>query len=184
MKEHTTEDILRLEEISDRHSPAADLPDISKSLFSKNDESQTLGEKFIVSLLGDAPYAFPVDAVNEVIRHLKLTNLPNVPEWILGIANLRGDIVSVIDLQKFWKSKSSPYTPNSKLIVVDCEESGSKVAFKVDKICEIITYAPPSGSDSAAASSAAPPVTAQIKYKSGTVGLLDIEETLCSLKLG
>ncbi len=175
MNESKQENIFELELPS-----AADFPDLSNSFISVEEKTQTSGEKYIVFLLDEIQYAIPADSVTEVIRRLEITSLFNVPEWFMGIANLRGDIVSVIDLQKLWQKDSTPYTPKSKLIVMRCPETDSLIAFKVDKLREIVTLLneaiqPPEDKDSLF-------LTGQAKLQSGTVNLLNVENVLCSLR--
>jgi purine-binding chemotaxis protein CheW len=177
MKESNQENIFESE-----LPPISDFPDFSDSLFSDEEKLSGTGEKFIVFILNETQYAIASNSVSEVIRQLNLTPLHNVPEWFLGIANLRGDIVSVIDLQKLWNQESSkPYTSATKLIVLRCVNPDSLIAFKVDKLREIVTFSnesvqPLKDYDSLF-------LTGEAKHKSGIIKLLNVESILCSLKL-
>lgn len=48
--------------------------------------------------LGDEWYAFPIDGVREIYNEYRVTRIPRVPPHILGVINVRGEIVSVTDL--------------------------------------------------------------------------------------
>ncbi len=55
--------------------------------------------QFLIIGLGAAECAVPVENTTEIGMVPELTRVPNVPGWMLGIANLRGDIVSVVDIR-------------------------------------------------------------------------------------
>jgi purine-binding chemotaxis protein CheW len=57
--------------------------------------------QFLVFSLGTAEFAVPVENTTEIGMVPELTRLPHVPGWLLGIINLRGDIVSVFDMKNF-----------------------------------------------------------------------------------
>ncbi len=58
-------------------------------------------EQYVVFYLGDAECAARIDSVREIERVLKITRVPRTPEWVEGITNLRGSLVTVIDLRSF-----------------------------------------------------------------------------------
>ncbi len=76
--------------------------------------ASSTGEKFIVFVLDDELFAISSKQVAEVTHPLAVTPLPNAPEWLLGIANLRGEIISVADLQKIL-AKNSILTLQSEI---------------------------------------------------------------------
>lgn len=65
---------------------------------SQEEESsdETLG--LLLFRLGEEWYAFPIDGVREIYNDYGVTRVPRVPEFILGVVNVRGEIVSVTDL--------------------------------------------------------------------------------------
>ncbi len=177
MKEYNQENIFEFET-----PPLPDLSGYSNSVFSETEKPRNADEKFIIFTLAETQYAVASNSVSEVIRQLNLTPVHNVPEWFLGIANLRGDIISVVDLHILWKQEiSTPYTAKTKLIVMRCKNPDFLVAFKVDKLCEVITLS----------NEAIQPLkdnyssflSGQAKHKSGIINLLDVKEILCSLKI-
>jgi purine-binding chemotaxis protein CheW len=176
MNESNSKQIFDLELTS-----VADFPDFTDSFFTGEEKFQPEGEKFIVFILNDIQYGISSSGVSEVVRQLKLTTLPNIPGWVLGIANLRGDIVSVIDLQKLWKQESTPYTSKSKLIVIRDEENDSLIALKVDRLREIVTLS--SDSIAPADKYEDPFLSGLAEHKAEPIKLLDMEKILSSLKL-
>jgi purine-binding chemotaxis protein CheW len=116
-----------------------DISNLNGSLFFDKENAQTAGEKFIVFFLDDELFAVSARKVAEVVHPPAITPLPNVPEWLTGIANLRGEIISVVDLAKLWRKKIFGTALKPKLIVLRGQNSNSSIAFTADRLSEIIT---------------------------------------------
>lgn len=134
------------------------------------------GEKFVVFFLDDELFAVSAREVAEIVRPLEYTPLPNAPEWLHGIANLRGEIISVLNLSKICRKNSLPASPKSRLIVLKPKTPASPTAFPVDRLSEIITLSK---------SDIHPPDDARFfgktVYEAGAVNLLDTEMIVSSL---
>lgn len=139
---------------------------------------KAVGEKYVIFFLNEEVYAVSARCVTEVIVPLRLTPLPKTPEWFLGIANLRGKIISVIDLPRFWNREKSPSAPHPKLILLSSETSDSQIAFAVDKLSEIIALL---NADIQSDFDCSPDFCGKIKYKSDVIHLLDAEKLFLSL---
>lgn len=138
------------------------------------------GEKYVIFFLNEEIYAVAAKYVTEVIVPLRLAPLPKTPGWVLGIANLRGKIIFVIDLPRFWKKQNSSSSPRAKLILLNSKTDDSQIAFFVDKLSEI-TVLPNSNIQSGGENS--PDFCGKIKYKSGIAHLLNTEKLFLSLKI-
>jgi purine-binding chemotaxis protein CheW len=157
------------------------LPFIQSDLTNSFSSVETVtGEKYVIFVLDEEIYAAAAKYITEVIVLPKITPLPKTPEWFLGIANLRGNIISVIDLLRFWNMKNLSPSPKSKLILLNSKNGDSKLAFGVDKLCEIIVL-PNSNilSDGKSASD----FCGKIKCKSCIAHLLNAEKLFSSLKI-
>lgn len=86
--------------------------------------------------LGAESFAFPLLAVREVIAFAKVTPIPQSPPYFLGIMNLRGTIVSVVDLRK--KVGITP-SANPENAVVICSLGGCSVGFLVDSVVAVLS---------------------------------------------
>lgn len=155
------------------------IADVSDSLFSDSQDIETVGEKHIVFTINDIHYAIVSKAIAEVVRPLSYTPLPNLPDWFLGIANLRGDIVSIIDPQTLWGLEAHD-PPKSKLIILRSKTAESQIAFKVDKLREIVTL--PEG-DIHESPEKATHLAGKITLKSTEINIIDIDSILSSLAL-
>jgi chemotaxis signal transduction protein len=77
------------------------------------------GKQFIRFELGDAEFALPLENALEIAYIPDITPLPNLPQWVLGICNIRGDIVSVVDLKQILQLKPAAAAATNMIIVHD-----------------------------------------------------------------
>ena len=78
--------------------------------------------KFMVFSLRDNLYCMPLSMVKEVISLPTITTVPDVPNFIRGLINLRGQIISVIDLRKKLKMPSKDLDPKKTSIIISQAE--------------------------------------------------------------
>jgi len=92
--------------------------------------------QFVVFSLGGEEYGLPILDVKEIVKTEEITTVPNVPEFIRGIINLRGRIVVVINLEKrFMLQREEEYT--GKHIVI--AEIGEGIfGLMVDEVTEVL----------------------------------------------
>lgn len=160
-----------------------DLTELADSVLLDEKLAQPAGEKYVVFILDEEFYAVRANIVVEVLNPLPVTPLPNVPEWFCGVINLRGDIVSVVDLRKFWR-KNSDLPAKTKLIVLRSEKTDSSTAFLVDRLSEIVSLAPRDIKFSAADyENSFPTLFGKASSKANSLLLIDTEKLLSSLNL-
>lgn len=81
-------------------------------------------------------YGVPITQVQEIIRLTSPTKLPQVPVFVEGIINLRGNVIPIIDLKKRFNLATSDYTDDTRIIVVEIE--GQTVGIIVDEVAEVL----------------------------------------------
>lgn len=86
--------------------------------------------------LGSEEYALDIAGVNEIIKPREVTDIPRVPEFIIGIISLRGIIVPVFDLSRRLKLGASELTAASRIIV--CQQGERAVGLLVDTITQVV----------------------------------------------
>lgn len=148
--------------------------------FSEPQSPAAVGEKFLVFSIGDELFAVSSNQIAEATASLAVTALPNSPEWLLGLANLRGEIVSVVDLPKALRRRNSAAAPKSKFIVLHSKVFEGGAAFKADKINEIAAIA--GDAIRRVEDEKSPHVFGQTFYKSQTLNFIDTEKLLASLR--
>lgn len=77
----------------------------------------------VVFTLGAERYAMPAAVVREVAPAPALARLPGAPAFVLGLANLRGEVVDVVDLRPFLGAAAAPRSPASRLLVLGAERA-------------------------------------------------------------
>lgn len=86
--------------------------------------------------LGEETYAINAARVNEVLRYTEITPVPGSAHFILGIINLRGNVVTVIDARTAFGLPMLDHTQNSRIIVVEIEDF--VLGILVDRVAEVI----------------------------------------------
>lgn len=81
-------------------------------------------------------YGVPITQVQEIIRLTVPTKLPQVPDFVEGIINLRGRIIPIIDLKKRFGIDTSHHTEDTRIMVV--EVGGQTVGVVVDEVTEVL----------------------------------------------
>ncbi len=90
------------------------------------------GNQFIRFTVSQTQFALPLKYALEILPKPSVTPLPNLPGWILGICNVRGEIVSVVELCLLLGLKRMAVTNGSYLILLQIGQL--KVGLIVDKI--------------------------------------------------
>jgi purine-binding chemotaxis protein CheW len=96
--------------------------------------------QYFTFFLAQQEYAVPVLGVSEVIEYQPLTRVPTTPPHVLGVLDLRGRVVSVIDLLVKLELGESRVTPRSCVVLVDVEEGdrSSVIGILVDAVGEVV----------------------------------------------
>ncbi|NLK51644.1 MAG: chemotaxis protein CheW [Syntrophomonadaceae bacterium] len=81
-------------------------------------------------------YGTPITQVKEIIRFTTPTRLPKAPAFLEGVINLRGKVISVIDLKKRFDMEINEYTDEARIIVVEID--GQTVGIIVDEVTEVL----------------------------------------------
>ena len=72
--------------------------------------------------LNDINLVAPLKQVNEILHLPRLTHVPGTQKWVKGVANIRGTLLPIIDLQGFLHEKPLPQTGKSRVLVVKRDE--------------------------------------------------------------
>lgn len=91
--------------------------------------------QLVIFKLSNEDYGLPISKVQEINRMVAVTKLPNSPEFMEGIINLRGRIIPVLDLRRRFGFSSREHQEDTRIIVVDI--SGQMVGLIVDAVHEV-----------------------------------------------
>ncbi|WRS26339.1 chemotaxis protein CheW [Oscillospiraceae bacterium MB08-C2-2] len=121
--------------------------------YAEAQEEDTLRNKYLVFVLDGLEYAVAVAHVVDIINILPVTRVPNCPDYVTGITNLRGKIIPIIDMRLRFGKEQSTYTERTCIIVVEYELF--VVGLIIDEVSEVIVFedsqiaAPPVYNDNA-----------------------------------
>lgn len=95
------------------------------------------GAKYLTFSLGTEEYAVSILKVQEIIGMMDVTPVPRTPGFVLGVINLRGKIVPVIDLRTKFDMCRAERTDETCIIVVDARTG--EMGIVVDRVSEVAT---------------------------------------------
>jgi len=101
------------------------------------EEEDTQKDKYLTFTLGSEVYGLDIRVVQEIIGILPITGVPEVPEYVRGIINLRGKIIPVVDMRLRFRQDFRPYTDRTCVIVIEAE--AMQVGLIVDGVAEVLT---------------------------------------------
>lgn len=84
--------------------------------------SSGIDNKYVIFKLDKEYYGIPIDRVISIEIRQSITRIPNAPNHIKGIINLRGEVVFLIDLREKLKMKTKELDNNSRIIIVSEDE--------------------------------------------------------------
>jgi len=108
-----------------------------EELEDQNESKRKLHLRRIIAFeMDDELYGADIAEVAEILDMAPVMPLPNVPEFVLGVANLRGTILPVIDLRIMFNLSHKPFDENSRIIVLTDEQFVAGIV--VDHLWELL----------------------------------------------
>ena len=104
--------------------------------------------QLVVFALAGESYGVNIGTVREIIRMQAVTHVPETPEFVEGVINLRGRVIPVVDLRKRFGLAVTEQTAESRIVVVDI--TGHDIGVIVDAVTEVLRV-PGSAIESASA---------------------------------
>ncbi len=111
----------------------------------KNESNELL--QLVSFKISNEEFGVDILCVQEINRMLQITKMPNTPDFIEGVINLRGRVIPVLDLRIKLGMPRKEHDKNTRIIVVEIK--GKTIGFIVDEVSEVlripksITEAPP-----------------------------------------
>lgn len=102
-------------------------------------QEDTQRGRFLTFPIGEESYGIEIRYVTEIIGMQPITKVPEMPDYIQGIINLRGKIIPVMDARIRFKKPFQEYNDRTCVIVIDIKDS--VVGFIVDSVSEVISIA-------------------------------------------
>lgn len=103
------------------------------------DEPQKTDEdivQLVGFVIGDEEYAIPILNIVEIIKPIVFTRVPSVPEYVLGVFNIRGSVIPLIDLRRKFNLTPMNNTGDTRYIVM--KGKNNTAGFVIDRLTEAI----------------------------------------------
>ncbi len=96
--------------------------------------------KYLTFALAEEEYGIGILKIKEIIGMMSITTVPQTPEFVKGVINLRGKVIPVIDLRLRFGMESIDYNERTCIIVVEIDgQSGSvQIGIVVDTVSEVL----------------------------------------------
>jgi purine-binding chemotaxis protein CheW len=108
---------------------------LTLSDFSLNDKSSEL---FITFGFSEKTYALPAEKIIEIVQLPALTLLEKTPDYIIGLLNLRGTIISVVDLSMILGFERKFYSSDCQVLILNANDK--KIGVIVDSVKDVIQF--------------------------------------------
>lgn len=93
--------------------------------------------QLVIFNLGNEEYAVDIMQVKEIVNYIEPVKVPNTPEFIEGIINLRSEIIPIINLKKRFNIADNVLREQNRIMVMNIESK--KAGFIVDDASEVIS---------------------------------------------
>ncbi|DAB37903.1 MAG: chemotaxis protein CheW [Sulfuricurvum sp. GWF2_44_89] len=87
-------------------------------------------------IVGDEEFSVPILSIQEIIKPISWTRVPQTPEYILGVFNLRGSVIPLIDLRSRFGLETQKHTEETRFIVM--KNNDDVAGFVIDRLTEAI----------------------------------------------
>ena len=92
--------------------------------------------QWVTFKLDNETYGINVMQVQEVLRYTEIAPVPGAPAYVLGIINLRGNVVTVIDTRQRFGLNNAEITDNSRIVIIEADRQ--VVGILVDSVAEVV----------------------------------------------
>ncbi len=99
-------------------------------------KAKTKGGKFLTFVLNNEVYGIEILKVREIIGIMDVTNVPQTPDYMKGVINLRGKVIPVIDLRLKFSMPEEEQTSETCTIVVEVDSAS--IGLIVDSVSEVM----------------------------------------------
>ncbi len=103
-------------------------------------EASNLTSKYLTFSLGREGFGIQIQQVREIIKYIEVAAVPRASHYVKGIVNLRGQVISVVDLRSKFRMPEHPLTDENCIVVVDVQAEGRTipVGVVIDKVSEVL----------------------------------------------
>ncbi len=119
------------------------MTEVSTQIEQLNKAVQDREGKYLTFALGPEEYGLEILKVREIMGIMEITAVPQTPEYVKGVINLRGKVIPVIDLRAKFGMETTETTDQTCIIVVEItqQDQGFNTGIVVDRVQEVLDIA-------------------------------------------
>lgn len=95
-------------------------------------------KQFIVIRVGEEQYGIDIKYVDNIIHMSSITRVPKAASYVKGVINVRGEVITVLDIRTKMDLQEAEYTKDTRIVIVKNEQQGF-VGLIVDAVKEVVT---------------------------------------------
>lgn len=100
-----------------------------------SEEDDSLKNRYLIFDIKDELYAIEISLIKEIVEMLPVTQVPSVPDFLVGIINLRGAIIPIIDVRIRFGYETKEYDSRTSIIILEDDEM--QIGLIVDSVQEV-----------------------------------------------
>ena len=101
-----------------------------------DDDEDTLKDRFLTFRIGQEDFGIEICHVTEIVNIPHITEVPDMPDFVKGVINLRGQVIPVMDVRTRFRLPPQAYNERTCVIVVSMNET--QVGLIVDTVSEVL----------------------------------------------
>ena len=99
-------------------------------------EDDAMKDRYLTFRVGDEVYGIEIAYVTEIVGMQKITEVPDMPDFVRGVINLRGQVIPVIDVRARFRMEDRKYDDRTCVVVVQLNETS--IGLVVDTVNEVM----------------------------------------------
>lgn len=116
---------------------STNIDQIQKNIDDLRDEDESIENMYLTFKLAQEEYGIGIMHVTEIVGLQNITEVPDMPEFVKGVVNLRGQVIPVIDVRLRFHMKPKDYDERTCIIVLSIRDV--QIGLVVDTVNEVIT---------------------------------------------
>ncbi|NBR07459.1 MAG: purine-binding chemotaxis protein CheW, partial [Planctomycetes bacterium] len=140
-------------------------------------------QQYVGFILDEQEYAIPIEKIQEIVLYNGVTRLPQVPPFVEGVTNLRGNIIPILNLRVILGMANREINPDTRVVVVHVQKK--TVGLIVDSVTQVKKVNPQlvQSPESAIAMGASNHIAGLTKENDHLLILLDIEKMMQTINV-
>ena len=124
-----------MSDIMEQFAASNDQATVAKDGVFVEEAEDTLKDMYLSFRLGDEDYCLEIRHVTEIVGIQKVTQVPDMPHYVKGVVNLRGQVIPVIDMRLRFNMPGREYDERTCIVVISLR--GGQVGLVVDTVNEV-----------------------------------------------